>query len=204
MKKYLKILIAAFLVFNAPSLRANIYRIDFRYGSDIGVDLGGDNAGLTGFMVVNTALDSNNDLTTDNPGGYTDSGGLPAWITAVELTFDPTPLDPTNGDEVVSSRSAFLAIRWDLKVDGQFDITQDFVPQMDGMGFVSTISDGNYSIGPSTFEQDFQGENTVLGRASRSEFALSDTTTTPGELPLLGFGALVYYYKKLKNKSSVK
>ena len=200
MKKYLKLLIGACLVFSAAELRANIYKIDLSYGTD----LGGDNAGLSGFMYIDTSLDTGNQLTTDNPSGYTDgSGGLPDWVTAVQLTFDPTPLNAGNGDEVVSTRSAFQAIRWDLKTDGSFNIANDFVGQMDGMGFVSTIADGNYSIGTNTFEQDFQGFNTVLNRASRSEFALASTTTTPGELPLLGFGALIYYYKKIKDKNSL-
>ena len=200
MKKYLKFIIGACLLFNASDLRANIYRIDFSYGSD----LGGDNAGLAGFMYIDSSLDTGNQLTTDNPAGYTDgSGGLPDWITAVQLTFDPTPLNTGNGDEIVKTRSTFRLVRWDLKTDGSFDVTSDFVPQMNGFGFVSTDADSSYGIGQFTLEQDFQGFNTVLNRASRSEFALESTTTTPGELPLLGFGALIYYYKKIKNKNSL-
>ena len=201
MKKYLKLLVGACLAFTATDLRANIYRINLSYGND----LSADGAGLTGYFLINPSLDTDNELTTDNPSGWTlfdnGTGGLPTWITAVELTFDPTPLDTTNGDEVVSTKSSFQAIRWDLKTDGVFDYTNDFVGQMDGLGFVSTLGDGKYSIGTGSFQQNYDGFNTVLSRNSQSEFVLNSTTTTPGELPLLGFGALIFYFKKLKSKN---
>ena len=201
MKKYLKLLIGAYLAFSASDLHARIYRIDLSYGND----LSQDGAGLTGFFEINSALDTDNEMTTDKPAGWTlnddFSGGLPAWVTAVELTFDPTPLNTSNGDEVVTTRSGFQAIRWDLKTDGVFDLNDDFVIQMDGLGFVSTLGNGNFSIGTSSFQQNYDGFNTVLSRNSQSEFVLNATSTTPGELPLLGFGALIFYYKKLKSKN---
>lgn len=195
MKKYLKLLICTYIALNASSARALIYRIDFTYGSD----LSSENAGLSGFIRIDTSLDTSNNMTTDNPGGYSSAGALPSWITEASLTYDPTPLNPGSGDEVVRTRNTFRLVKWDLKTDGSFDVTSDFVPQMDGFGLVSTDSDNSYTIGNSTFKQNYVGVNPSTGNSSESEFLLQSTATTPGELPILGFGALIYYFRKLKN-----
>ena len=71
-----------------------------------------------------------------------------------------------------------------------FNINNDFVGQMDGFGFQS--SDDSFFVGNNTFIQQFGNE---------LEFTLNSTSSTPGEIPLLGFGALLIYYKKFKKKS---
>ena len=203
MKKYLKSLIVASFALASTSANAAIYRIDFTYGND----LSSENAGLEGFIYINSNLDTGNQLTTDNPSGYSNgSGGLPAWLTFASLTYDPTPSQVNSGDEITKTTNTFRLVKWDLKVDGTFNIANDFVPQMNGFGLVSTDADNSFTIGNGSFKQNYVGKNPALPlidsqqQNSESEFLLASTTTTPGELPILGLGALVYYYKKFKNK----
>ena len=198
MKKYLKSLIVASFALASTSANAGIYRIDFTYGNDLSTE----NAGLDGFIYIDTSLDTGNQLTTDNQSGYSDgSGGLPDWVTYASLTYDPTPLNVNSGDEITKTTNTFRLVKWDLKVDGTFNIANDFVGQMDGFGLVSTDIDNSFTIGNGSFKQNYVGVNPSTGSNSESEFLLASTQTTPGELPLLGFGALIYYYKKLKKSN---
>lgn len=166
---------------NIPGAFANIYRIDFTYGTPVE----GQSATLTGFMTVDSTIGNYaTDIQTDL--GFVD---LPDWITDVSLTFQAA------GQSAVttSGTSNFDKLVWNLKAGsvGSFDINTDFDDQFDGFGFRGTNND--YAIATTSKEQQHL--------ASNAEFPLSSTATTPGGLPFLGLGALAFYYKRLKNKS---
>ena len=179
-----------FLIFSigticSQSVNAGIYKINFTYGSDPDP---GETGGLSGFMVIDTSLDPGNQRSTDLVVTT-----VPDWITQISLTYDPTPLNSSSGDEVTKTRSTFSHVRWDLVSSGSFDIITDFEPQFSAFGFISDPSDGTYSISPNS--------KTQQELPSFTEYPLASTATTPGELPLLGLGALYFYYKKLKKSS---
>ena len=176
-----------FGLFLSQGALASIYRITFNYGADTG-----GSAGLTGFMEINTSLDTGNERSNDNIV----IDPFPNWITTLSLTYDPTPLNPGSGDEVTKDQTTMDYIRWDLKAGQTFDINSDFVPQFDSFGFQSVALDGSFSIGANSMNQNYVANN------AGSEFPLNSTATTPGGLPLLGIGTLIYYYKKLKTNKS--
>ena len=107
-------------------------------------------------------------------------------MTGISLTFT------NSGGTATTTNSGFDRMRWDLKTGtaGNFDITSNFVTQMDSFGFITT--DLNYIVGANSFEQQ--------EIASGTEFPLNSTATTPGGLPFLGLGALFIYYKKFQKK----
>ena len=77
---------------------------------------------------------------------------------------------------------------------------------MNGFGLVSTDTDNSFTIGNGSFKQNYVGVNLLLlidgnQQNSESEFLLTSTATTPGELPILGLGAL-FLLKNLKIKLS--
>ena len=186
MFKNTKLLLIPFIALQSTlSANAGIYRIDFNYGEDQG-----GSGGLTGFMTINTALDTNNDRSTDSVV----LDPIPNWVTAISLTFDPTPGSPSSGDEVTKTKNTFDYMKWDLNTGVTFNLLNDFEPQFNSFGFQSTALDGTFSIGSNSKTQNY-----VAGSAG-NEFPLESTATTPGGLPLLGLGALIFYYKKLKNK----
>ena len=188
MRKLFKLsLISLFGLFTCSSVNANVYRIDLNYGSDLGASGSSD-----GFIVIDTT-ETNASQIQQDVGNITP---VPDWITSISLTYDPTPGNPASGDEVTKNRSTFRLVKWNLKtgVAGSFNLNNDWVGQMDGFGFVSTDADSTYGITNDSFIQNHLG--------SLSEFALESTTTTPGGLPLLGLGALAFYYKKIKKKFS--
>ena len=69
------------------------------------------------------------------------------------------------------------------------DLWSDLEPQLTGFGFSNETSMFVFS---NSKVQQFGNE---------VEFTLADTSSTPGELPILGLGALLAYYKKFKKKS---
>tara|TARA_B100000242_G_scaffold293399_1_gene271390 strand:+ start:1879 stop:2436 length:558 start_codon:yes stop_codon:yes gene_type:complete len=182
LKIFSKLPIIVFLgLANVPGALANIYRVDFTYGSAVE----GQNATLSGFMVVNTSLgsyasESQSDL------GFVD---LPNWITDVSLTFQ----ESGQAAQTTSGTGNFDKLVWNLKPGsiGSFDLNADFDTQFDGFGFRGSNND--YAISTTSKEQQHLDSN--------AEFPLQSTATTPGGLPLLGLGALAFYYKKFKNKS---
>lgn len=155
---------------------AAVYRIDLNYADD--TDDGGT---LNGFFEINTTLDTNNDRLTD-----LNKVVIPNWITAIDLTVTES------GVTTNKTLTDFSHVKWNLKPGNvnNFNINNDFVGQMDGFGFQS--SDDSFFVGNDTFIQQFGNE---------LEFTLNSTSSTPGEIPLLGFGALLIYYKKFKKKS---
>ena len=187
--KYLFRLALILSLVNTPSLLANIYRVDFNYD----VDDDGESGELSGFMTLNLGLgDGLNQIQQDL--GVT--SGIPDWITSISLTYDPDP--DTLGDETTTT--SFAAINWDLNqnsLNKGFDVTSNFVPQMEGFGFFTEFG-GDYFISTdvesgATFDQQHS--------PSSSEFPLISTATTPGGLPLLGLAALAIYYKKIKSNN---
>ena len=184
MKKFFKLPLIIFLGLSSiPSAIANVYRIDFTYGSPVE----GQNATLSGFMVVDSTIGNYaSDIQTDL--GFVD---LPSWITDVSLTFQAAGSDAVT----TSGTSNFDKLVWNLKAGsvGSFNINNDFDDQFDGFGFRGTNND--YAISTSSKEQQHLDSN--------AEFPLSSTATTPGGLPFLALGTLAFYYKKLKkNKIS--
>ncbi len=180
--KFLKklALISSISVLSTAPVSASLFRVDFTYGAPIE----GQNATLSGFMVVDTlASGYATDIQTDL--GFTD---LPGWINNVSLTFTAAGSDPVT----TSGAGNFDKLVWNLKGSsiGSFDINSDFEGQFDGFGFRST--DNVYAIATSNKDQQHL--------PSLAEFPLSSTATTPGGLPFLGLGALALYYKKLNNK----
>lgn len=174
--KFTLLSILALSTFQVDSVFANAYRINLNYSDD--TDDGGT---LSGFFEINTSLDTGNEIQSD-----LGKISIPNWITAIDLTA------VESGVSTNKTLSDFSHVKWNLKTANinNFDITSDFVAQMDGFGFQST--DDAFFVGNDTFIQQF---------GSELEFALNSTTSTPGEIPLLGLGALLMYYKKIKNKS---
>ena len=163
---------------------ANVYRIDFQYGADTG-----GSGGLTGFMVIDTSLDTGDQRQTST----THFTPIPNWITQISLTFDPDNDNSTN-NSVNRTRNDFRKVNWELSGGANsFDIMQRFDQQFTSFGF--TTLDGDDAFNTGGLIQQY-----TLGGAG-NEFPLDSTATTPGGLPLLGLGALFYYYRKLKKKS---
>ena len=185
-------LISTFGLFLSSPSYANIYRIDLAYGDDPDPS---ENAGLSGFFVINTTLDTNNDRFT-SLGSVT----VPNWITQISLTYDPTPLNPSSGDEVTTTQ--FDRVVWTLSNPPNFNLQADFM-DLNGDG---NTSDAQFTHFGFVQQNDLEIPsfaylaNTPLDQHTRGgEFPLESTATTPGGLPLLGFGVLAYYYKRLKS-----
>ena len=144
-------------------------------------------------QLINTPLDTSNERNTSF------SGDIPNWITSISLTYDPTPNNSSSGDEVTTT--SFDRITWTLSSNGSFDVTADF---MDLNGDSDT-SDAQFTqfgfhrFDPPSF--GYEQEVALRQQTRGGEFPLNSTTTTPGGLPLLGLGALAFYYKKLKVKN---
>ncbi len=168
--------ILALSTFQVDSVSAAVYRISLDYDDD--TDDGGT---LTGFFEINSSLDTSGEIQQDL-GKIT----IPNWITAIDLTVTES------GVSTNKTLSDFSHVKWNLATGsiGSFDLNANFKPQMDGFGFQS--SDDAFFVGNNTFIQQFGNE---------LEFTLNQTTSTPGEIPLLGFGALLMYYKKIKKKT---
>lgn len=168
--------ILALTTFQVDSVSAAVYRISLDYDDD--TDDGGT---LNGFFEINSALDTSNEIQQD-----LGKVAIPNWITAIDLTVTES------GVSTNKTLSDFSFVKWNLKTAnvGNFDLSSNFVAQMDGFGFQS--SDDAFFVGNDTFIQQFGNE---------LEFTLNQTTSTPGEIPLLGFGALLMYYKKIKKKT---
>lgn len=162
---------------------ASLYRITFNYGPDDD----GETGILTGFMDLDLSQGSGSTQIQQDLGII----DIPSWITNISLTFDPD-----NGG-ATRTTTTFASVNWDLKTTsiGSFDVTSDFVNQMDGFGFFSSPG-GDYFIANSGFVQQEIPSNT--------EFPMETTTTTPGGLPFLGLGVLALYYTKLKSKDNYK
>ena len=193
MKIFSKLPLLFFLgIASIPGAFANIYRIDLNYGSDPDPT---ENAGLSGFMIINTALDTGGQRNTS-----LGNVAIPNWITSISLTYDPTPNSPSSGDE--ETTTSFDRITWTLSNPPNFDITADFMdldgnagtddPQFSQLGFLRFT--GTPSFG-------YENEVALRQQTRGGEFPLQSTTTTPGGLPLLGLGTLAFYYKKLKTKN---
>ena len=191
MKRFTKLaLISTFAVLSTAPVSANIYRVDLTYGSDPDPS---ENAGLSGFLIINTALDTGNDRNSSF------AGSVPNWIPTVSITYDPTPGSPSSGDEVTTT--SFDRITWTLSNEGSFDVSADF---MDLNGDSNTSDKqfsqfGFHAFGSPSF--GYELENALAQQTRGGEFPLSSTATTPGGLPILGLGALFFYYKKLKSKT---
>lgn len=176
-------------LFLSPPVFANLYRIDLTYSADDD----GEPGALSGFFTINTALDTSNER-------FTSLGvvAVPNWITSISLTFDPDAT-PGNGNEVTTT--SFDRIVWNLSNNGSFDVSADFM-DLNGDG---NTSDAQFSrFGFWRFEDPayFVGTTEPLEQQTGgSEFPLQSTATTPGGLPILGLGALAYYYKKIKSKN---
>jgi len=184
-------LISTVAALSALPVSANIYRVDLTYGADPDPS---ETAGLSGFFMINTALDTNNDRFT-SLGSVT----VPNWITQISLTYDPTPLNSSSGDEVTTTQ--FDRVVWTLSNPPNFNLQADFM-DLNGDG---NTSDAQFTHFGFVQQNDIEIPsfaylaNTPLDQHTRGgEFPLESTATTPGGLPLLGFGVLAYYYKRLK------
>ena len=179
MKKFFKLpLIILFRTFIIPSAIANVYRIDFTYGSPVE----GQNATLSGFMVVDSTIGNySTDIQTDL--GFVD---LPNWITDVSLTFQAagSAAVTTNGT------SNFDKLVWNLKPGsvGSFNINNDFDDQFDGFGFRGTNND--YAISTSSKEQQHLDSNVEF------PFELNYNNSRRVTFPCTR--NFSFYYKKLK------
>ena len=181
MMKFKSLFISAITAASMYAAGANalVYRIILDYDPDI--DDGGT---LSGFFDINTTLAG--DAIQSDGAGFAGKIAIPNWITAIDLTV------VEDGVSTNKTLNDFSFVKWNLTTaaTGNFDITADFEPQFDGFGFQS--SDDMFFLGNDTKIQQVGNE---------LEFTLASTTTTPGEIPLLGLGVLVFYYKKLKNKN---
>ena len=187
MKRFCKLaLISIFATFSSSPVFANIYRIDFNYGADTG-----GSGGLEGFMVIDTSLDTGNQMTAGSAevDFYTP---IPNWITQISLTFDPDDDSSTN-NSVTKTRNDFRKVNWDLSTPGTFNIMTRFDQQFTSFGFQTVDGDDTFNTGGLVQQYTAGGAG--------NEFPLNSTATTPGGLPLLGLGALFYYYRKIKNKN---
>ena len=179
-----KFIIFASLIFNVLPVNAAIYRIDLTYDSDTD----GGPGSLSGFIEINSNL---LDGTENNTNTSTVFNTVPDWISTVELTISGrTGLEAAaNG---LYTKSDFDRMAFTIKDDGNdFNLSTNFKTQMVRFGF--DTSDGIFGL-PSTiapFDQEAAG----------GEFPLTSSTTTPGELPLLGLGTLIYYSRKFKKKN---
>ena len=144
-------------------------------------------------MILNIDNDTNDDRLTSF------AGDIPNWMTTISLTYDPTPGNPSSGDEVTSTD--FDRITWTLSNEGSFNVSADF---MDLNGDSNT-SDAQFTqfgfhrFGSPSF--GYELEKAFAQQTRGGEFPLNSTATTPGGLPFLGLGALFFYYKKLKSKA---
>ena len=161
---------------NSSQVSASLYKVSFTYGDPVE----GQNATLSGFMVIDTSIEGYSTQSQQDLGFV----AVPNWITSVSMTFQASgsPAETTTD---------FDRVVWNLKTAnvGNFDLFGNNIQsQFDGFGFRGTNND--YAIATNSTEQQHL--------ASNAEFPLSSTATTPGGLPFLGLGALYFYIKELK------
>ena len=103
-------------------------------------------------MTFDFSLDTNDDrftsFTTQSLGGID-------WVTGVSLTYDPTPGNPSSGDEGITTKDATLHLTWNLANANSFDISADFMdldgnpgtndPQFSAFGF-SKLSNPMFAL----------------------------------------------------------
>ena len=173
------------LVGTQPTFGA-LYRIDLTYSADDD----GEPGALSGFIMINTALDTNDDRFTSL--GVT---SVPNWITTISLTFDQDST-PGNGNEVTTT--SFDRIVWNLSSNGSFDINANFM-DLNGDGNTSDAQFSRFGFFKDNAPAYFVGtEEPLEQQTGGSEFPFQ-STATPGGLPILGLGALAYYYRKFKS-----
>ena len=109
------------------------------------------------------------------------SGGLPSWVQSLTLNWDPGSGSGTAG---TFTKADYTFMRF-LAIDSSsVDYNADLVPQFTKISFIGKT--GDEPTGGSGFEMNMVGQE-------------YDLTSTPGPLPLAGFGFLLAYKRKIKN-----
>ena len=179
-----KLLILGSLALNINTANSALYTINLTYGSD--TDLGP--GVLSGYIEIDSTL---LDGTENNTNTGTNFNSIPDWVTAVQLTLTGRTGNDAGANGVYTKndfdRMAFAIL--DNSTDFNPDV--NFKDQMARFGF--DTANGRFGL-PSV-------DNPFDQEAGGGEFPLQSSSTTPGELPILGLGALIYYFKKFKNKT---
>ena len=179
-----KFLILSSLALNISTANAALYTITFTYGSDTDAGPGT----LTGSIDIDSTLldGTENNIIVDSR-----FNSVPNWITAINLTLSGRTGNDA-GANGTYTKTDIDRMAWTI-VDNSidFDPSLNFKNQMVRFGFDTT----NGRLGLPSVDNPFDQE------AGGGEFPLQSSVTTPGELPILGLGALIYYFKKLKNKT---
>ena len=109
------------------------------------------------------------------------SGNLPTWVTSLSLSWNPGAGSGTAG---TFDKSDYMSMRFVAKDSSSVNYNSDLVPQFNKISFIGKT--GDEPTGGSAFEMNMEGQEYNL-------------TSTPGPLPLVGFGFLFTYKRKIKD-----
>ena len=137
----------------------------------------GDTGTLSGSITIDeTSVTYGNNVSD----GQTPSG-LPDWVISLSLDWDPGSGEGTAG---TFTKSDYTFMRFVAIDSSSVDYNSDLVPQFTKISFIGVT--GDEPTGGSGFEMNMSGQEYQL-------------TSTPGPLPLAGFGFLFAYKRKIKN-----
>ena len=109
------------------------------------------------------------------------SGNLPSWVQSLTLNWDPGSGPGTAG---TFTKADYTFMRFVAIDSSSVDYNSDLVPQFTKISFIGVT--GDEPTGGAGFEMNMLGQEYQL-------------TSTPGPLPLAGFGFLFAYKRKIKS-----
>lgn len=166
--KYFLVVIGFFMTINCLDSKAVVTH-SLNYTTDEG-----DTGSLSGTITIDESNVTYGSNVNDG------SGNLPTWITSLTLNWDP---GAGPGSAATFNKSDFMAIRFVATDSSSVNFNSNLVPQFTQISFLGKT--GNEPTGGAGFEMNYLGQEYQL-------------TSTPGPLPLLGFGFLIRYKRKIK------